>query len=54
MKNDLPRYTMRINRELLDKLRYVAEYEGRTINKELEQLVKRRIEKFEQEHGEIK
>jgi len=54
MKNDLPRYTMRINRELLDKLRYVAEYEGRTINKELEQLVKKRIETFEQEHGEIK
>jgi hypothetical protein len=44
---------MRINKELLDKLHYVAEYEGRTVNKELEQLIKKRIEVFEQEHGKI-
>ena len=53
MKNDYPRYTMRIPQEFLDKLGYIAEYEGRTKNKELEQLVKKRIAEFEAAHGEI-
>lgn len=53
MKDKLPRYTMRINRELLNKLEYIAEYEGRTTNKQLEQLVKKCITEFEKEHGEI-
>ena len=38
---------------LLEKLGYIAEYEGRTKNRELEQIIKRRIAAFEQEHGEI-
>ncbi|HAN22137.1 MAG: TraY domain-containing protein [Clostridiales bacterium GWF2_36_10] len=54
MKDNLPRYTMRINRILLDKLHYIAEYEGRTTNKELEQMIKHRIKEFEQYHGIIK
>ena len=36
-----------------DKLAYIAEYEGRTKNKELEQLIKKRIAEFESEHGTI-
>ncbi len=39
MKDNLPRYTLRISKILLDKLAYVAEYEGRTKNKEIEQLI---------------
>ena len=38
MKDNLPRYTLRISQILLDKLGYIAEYEGRTKNKEIEQL----------------
>ena len=53
MKDNLPRYTLRVPRVLLDKLEYIADYEGRTKNKELEQLIKRRIAEFEQSHGEI-
>ena len=53
MKDNKPRYTLRIAPELLEKLGYIAEYEGRTKNKELERLVKRRIAEFEQEHGKI-
>ena len=44
---------MRVEQELLDKLGYIAEYEGRTKNKEIEQIIKRRIAQFEREHGEI-
>lgn len=53
MKDNLPRYTLRISQNLLNKLDYIAEYEGRSKNKELEQLVKRRIAEFEKEHGTI-
>ena len=53
MKDKLPRYTMRIERELLDKLQYIAKYEGRTANKQLEQLVKRCIREFEKDNGII-
>ena len=47
------RYTLRTERELLDKLGYIAGYKGRTKNRELEQFIKRRIRKFEAEHGKI-
>lgn len=53
MKDNLPRYTMRIERPLLDRLQYISKYEGRTANKQLEQLVKRCVKEFEAEHGEI-
>ena len=38
MKDNLSRYTLRVEQGLLDKLGYIAEYEGRTKNKELEQI----------------
>ena len=53
MKDNLPRYTLRIPQLLLDKLAYIAEYEGRTKNKEIEQLIKKRICDFEEQHGKI-
>ena len=53
MKDNLPRYTLRIPQELLDKLGYIADYEGRTKNKEIEQLIKKRIAEFEENHGHI-
>lgn len=53
MKNDYPRYTLRIPQELLDKLGYIADYEGRTKNKEIERLIKKHIESFEASHGPI-
>ena len=38
---------------MLDKLGYISEYEGRTINKQLEYLVRKCIYEFESMHGEI-
>ena len=54
MKDNLPRFTLRIAQVLLDKLAFIAEYEGRTKNKEIEQLIKKRITEFEDIHGVIK
>ena len=53
MKDNMPRYTLRIPQELLDKLGFIAQYEGRTKNKEIEQLIKKRISEFESVHGLI-
>ena len=53
MKDNLPRYTLRVSQVMLDKLGYIAEYEGRTKNKEIEQLIKKRISEFEETHGRI-
>ncbi|MDE7362877.1 MAG: Arc family DNA-binding protein [Oscillospiraceae bacterium] len=53
MDDKLLRYTLRIDRQLFAKFRYVAEYNGRSANKELEQMMKRRVEKFEKEHEVI-
>ena len=53
MSSEMARFTLRVPKELLDKFGYIAEYEGRTKNKELEHMIKGRIAAFEKEHGEI-
>ena len=53
MKDNLPRYTLRINRITLDKLEYIAEFNGRSKNREIEWLSRRHIADFEKEHGRI-
>lgn len=47
------RYTLRVDRAAFQKFRYIAEYEGRSANKEIEQYIKKRIAKFESIHGTI-
>lgn len=47
------RYTLRMDRILFVKFRYVAEYEGRSANKEIEQMLKKRVAEFEREYGKI-
>jgi hypothetical protein len=37
----------------MDKLKSIAEYNGRSANKEIEQLIIRHIADFEREHGEV-
>lgn len=53
MTDKLLRYTLRIDRELFRKFRYVAEYEGRSANKEIEQMMKKRVDEFEKKNGKI-
>ncbi len=53
MEDKFLRYTLRIDRVLFAKFRYVAEYEGRSANKEIEQMLKKRVEEFEKEHEKI-
>ena len=53
MKDTKSRFTLRTESELLDKLGYIAMFEGRTKNKELIQLIKARISSFESLNGKI-
>ena len=53
MEDKLLRYTLRVDRTLFRKFRYVAEYEGRSANKEIEQFLKRHVAEFEEKHGKI-
>lgn len=48
-----PQYGLRIPAETMDKLKYIAEYNGRSANKEIEQLILKHIADFEKEHGDI-
>ena len=43
--------SIRIEEEMLEKLSYVADYEGRSINSHILVLIRRSIQEFEQEHG---
>jgi len=53
MNSEISRYTLRVNKILLEKLGYIAEYDGRTKNKEIEFLIRKAISEFEKEHGKI-
>ena len=53
MKDTLPRYTLRIPQELLDKIGYIADYEGRSANSQILILIRDSIEAYEARHGKI-
>ena len=53
MEDKLLRYTLRVDRELFAKFRYIAESEGRSANKQIEQYLKKVVAKYESMHGEI-
>lgn len=53
MASDLPRYTLRVPQLMLDKIRYIAEENGRSANKEIELMLKQRIKDYEEHFGEI-
>ena len=43
--------SIRIEEEMLAKLGYVADYEGRSVNSHILVLIRQNIQSFEQEHG---
>ena len=48
-----PHYALRIPSETMDKLKYIAYRNGRSANKEIEQLILKRIESWEKANGTI-
>ena len=45
--------SIRIEKEMLEKLGYVADYEGRSVNSHILVLVREAIADFEKKHGPI-
>lgn len=45
--------SIRIEEEMLEKLGYVADYEGRSVNSHVLVLIRDSIKAFEEEHGPI-
>lgn len=48
-----PQYGLRISEEVMDKLKYIAGHNGRSANKEIEQLILAHISSYEQRNGKI-
>ena len=51
--NDRTHLSIRMDSELHDKFKYVAEYEGRSMSKQVLQLILACVRDFEKEHGPI-
>lgn len=45
--------SIRIEEEMLEKLGFVADYEGRSVNSHILVLIRENIQKYEVEHGKI-
>lgn len=45
--------SIRIEEEMLEKLGFVADYEGRSVNSRILVLIRENIKKFEEQNGEI-
>jgi len=48
-----PQYSLRISELTMDKLKYIAGHNGRSANKEIEQLILAHIAAFERKFGKI-
>lgn len=47
-------YPLRVDKSLMEKFKVVAKENGRSVNKEIEQLIKDVVRQYEKEHGETK
>lgn len=45
--------SIRIEEEMLEKLGFVADYEGRSVNSHILVLIRENIKRFEEQNGEI-
>lgn len=53
MQQTISKFTLRTDPELLKKFRYVAEYNARSANRELEIIMKRHVVEYESKYGKI-
>ena len=53
LKEKIPKFTLRIDKVLLKKFKYIAASNARSANKELVVLIKKYIYQFEKKYGKI-
>ena len=51
--NNISKFTLRTDAELMKKLQIVADYNGRSSNREIEILIRGHVAEFESKHGKI-
>lgn len=51
--NYYPPFSLRISETLLDKIKFIAEENKRSANKEIEYILEQYVKKYEQENGTI-
>ncbi|WP_373325678.1 hypothetical protein [Sporomusa paucivorans] len=54
MTSNLPRLFLRIEDKYKKKLAYIAKFEGRSLNMQVRQVLKKYITDFEKKNGDIK
>lgn len=52
-KGDIKHLSLRIDEELLRKFAYIAEYQDRSMNWMVINLINKAVKSFEEKHGEI-
>lgn len=53
MPSDLPRLTVRMEQELINKINMIAKKENRSTNQQINHILKKYIEQYEKENGRI-
>lgn len=53
MPSDLPRLTVRMEQELVNKINKIAQEENRSTNQEIVYAIKKYVEQYEKEHGRV-
>ncbi len=53
MPSDLPRLTVRMEQELINKINMIAKKENRSTNQQINYILKKYIEQYEKENGRI-
>ena len=53
MARNYPQFSLKIAPDYLDKLKYIANENGRSANKEIEQIIIRYVKGYEKTYGEI-
>jgi hypothetical protein len=54
VSSNTSKFTLRIDQQILEKFRYIADNNFRTVNKELEMIIKAHIIAYETKNGQIK
>ena len=53
MEKKLLKYTLRLDKELFRKIKYIADDERRSVNREIEYIIKISVKRFEAKYGKI-
>ena len=49
----MPPYSLRVDKKLMEKFKVVAAKDGRSVNKEIGMLIERAVQEFEKKNGPI-